>query len=230
MLPFFKSIKPIGLVVLLISLMFLNACEDSDKNSSLIFAELNESLKQSNESLKQDISVSMRYLAHLAEKPETAEKGAILLPKGKLVESYSLRVIHLIDSLTQVINKKIIVNSFVNERKEKEIISDIFIDGKGGKNLYKSFINYRKDVLSIDERVKKELEEKMPIANNKFQSLFPRDEEFTNTYFDGKRVSQTLTILSKFKNDVLLTEHQAILYLQTSISGLDIFYDNLKLH
>jgi len=226
MLPFFKLIKPVRIVVMLISVMVLNACKDSDKNSSLIFEELNESLERSNESLNQEISASLRYLQYLTEKPETAEKGAMLLPKAKLVESYSLKVTGLIDSLTRAINTKIITNSFVNERKEKNFISDIFIEGKGGLRLHKSFINYRKDILNIDERIKKELKEKMPIANNKFRSLFTRDEEFIKMYFDDKRVSQALTILSKFKNDVLFTEHQAILSLKASICVLNIMYDN----
>ena len=90
MLPILNTlIKRIWIVGVLVCVMFLNACKESDKNSSLIFEELNESLERSNESIEQNISTSMRYLQQLTEKPESSEKGIILLSKAKKVKSYS---------------------------------------------------------------------------------------------------------------------------------------------
>ena len=225
MLPFLNTlIKPIRIAAILIGVMVLNACKDSDKNSSLIFEELNESLERSNENLKQDISVSLRYLEQLTKKPESAEKGSILLSKAKMIESYSLSIVALIDSLSKAIEGKINANSFVNESKEKNFISEIFIEEKNGEKLYKSIINYRKLILNVDERIKREFEKRRPVADKEFRALFQGDEQFTETYFGGASALRATAILSKFRNDVLSTEYQTILYLRYSIAITEIIY------
>ncbi len=227
MLPILNAlIKRTWIVGMLISLMVLNGCKDSDKNSSLIFEELSESLERSNENLKQDIAVSLRYLKQLTEKPETAEKGIFLLSKAKMIESYSLGIVALIDSLSKVIGGKINANSFVNERREKNFISDIFIEEKNGEKLYKSIINYRKDILNVDERIKREFEEKISVADKKFKTLFQGDKEFTKTFFEGATALRATAVLSKYRNDVLTTEYQTILFLKNSICILNIIYDD----
>lgn len=132
----------------------------------------------------------------------------------------------MIDSLSKAIESKIGANSYVNERREKNFVSDIFIEEKNGEKLYKNIINYRKNILNVDERIKREFEEGMHVGDKKFQNLFPGDKQFNKTYFEDATALRARAILSKYKNDVLITEYQTILFLRNSISILNIIYDD----
>ena len=214
MLPFLNTlIKRTWMVVLLISVMLLNACKDSDKNSSLIFEELNESLERSNETLEQNIAVSIRYLEQLTKMPETAEKSFTLLNKAKIIQSSSLSVIVFIDSLNTQIKNSLSVDSQI--KYTNNFVTELFIKQNRGNELYRKLINCKDKILSVDERIKKEFENKLPTTNKKFNEI----------YFKNTTISQAIALLSKFKNDVLITENQTILFLRNSICVLGIVYD-----
>jgi hypothetical protein len=57
------------LPVIAILLLAVNACNHTDKNSSLIFEELNESLERSNKTLEGDIAFTIMRLADLTKAP-----------------------------------------------------------------------------------------------------------------------------------------------------------------
>ncbi len=84
--------------MLVVALIVLTGCRDSDKNSSLIFEELNESLERSNKTLEGSISYAIIGLEDLAKMPEMSEKGAFLLTKGQTIKSYSSQLADFIDS------------------------------------------------------------------------------------------------------------------------------------
>jgi hypothetical protein len=86
-------------IMLVVALVVLVGCRDSDKNSSLIFEELNESLERSNESIRMSTASVQEDLRQKAKKPETAESAAKWLQKADSIHKMSDSIIQFLYGL-----------------------------------------------------------------------------------------------------------------------------------
>jgi hypothetical protein len=68
----------------------------------------------------------------------------------------------------------------------------------------------------------------MPIADSSFKKMFPNEEIFANHFFTKKSTPIVLALLSKFKNDLLYSEYQMLLYLRNNVCVLAIVYDKFQ--
>lgn len=200
------------LTIIVVSLA-LSACSNNDKNSSLIFEELNESLERSNKTLERDISYTMMRLKDLLKAPEASEKGAILLTTGQRIQSYSEVIVKMIDSLYA----RIKTDKNRNEQLTKETA-----------DLHLGLSTFHRDVLSVDASLQKEFEHSISTGDSSFCKRFPDREAFATFYFDNKSAMLQLLTLSKFKNDVLNCEYQMLLYLRNSLCVLPVVYDKTQ--
>lgn len=188
-------IKRTWIVGLLIGVIFLNACKDSDKNSSLIFEELNESLERSNKAIK---ASSITYLMALSDKQkraETAERARIWGGFADSIHSKTKNLISFIDSLKLKIKNE---NSKVN-------------DENAGK-LFTKLKGHREFVLNQHERIKKEFDKIVMVSDSGFDTRFSNKEDFVKINFNSSFALKNISVLLKFENDVMTTENEIIIY------------------
>lgn len=85
--------------ILVIALVAISSCKDPDKNSSLIFEELNESLERSNKIINISSKGILMSLREKIVEPETTEKATIWFPVADSVYSRSKELVDFIDAL-----------------------------------------------------------------------------------------------------------------------------------
>jgi hypothetical protein len=179
--------------MLVIVLVLLLGCKDSDKNSSLIFEELNESLERSNKAID---AIKMTYLNDLNSKskqPQTFELAKRWMPKSDSVLSITKRVVDFIESLkTDLRGKSGYMNvngkTSINDNSQKTV-SSLFADGKQLNELSEKLKSFEVEILKVDSSIKAEFE-------NKVKTAFILNE-FERDFFSKSTVLECYALLSK---------------------------------
>ena len=91
--------------ILVIALLALIGCKDSDKNSSLIFEELNESLERSIKNLELSTIEAINSLESKKQEPVTAERANVWFSRAYSIVENSNKIIGFIDSTQQAVVK-----------------------------------------------------------------------------------------------------------------------------
>jgi len=206
-----------------VALVMLIGCRDSDKNSSLIFEELNESLERSNRNIEENISITIMSLEDISNEPASWEKAATLLTKAQMIKSYCTDAIALIDSL-----KARIMDKTKTNEDAKYLLEEIFIRRNEGANLYGKLNDCRRKILSVDENIRKEFTESLPLCDSTFKKKNSNEMVFTNQFFMQKSTVMALASLVKFKNDVLFSEYETISFLRNNIAVHGLVYDRFN--
>ena len=168
-------IKRIQVVGLLICVLILNACSDREKNSSLIFEELNESLERSNKIFEGQIKSSILGIESLTKNPVTFEIGERILKRAETVNSSYSQTIFFVDSLIKLLKSK-------NYTEEKEIVKKVFQKDNNANILYEKLFKPGREVFKVDEIIKKEFENYEPISNVKFRNSFKDFKKFEQIF------------------------------------------------
>jgi len=132
--------------MLVVALVLLIGCRDGDKNSSLIFEELNESLERSNRVIENSTRTEFNDLKNKSNELAMAERAAIWIPKAKFIQEESQKTI---DSLSELISK---MNSKSDEEKYK---------GIGG-----ILKRYKENILNCDSLIRQEFRKQRLFLNN----------------------------------------------------------------
>ena len=85
--------------ILVVAWLALAGCRDSDKNSSLIFEELNESLENSNRTAKNLTNVCIRELEDYLNEGVVAYKAKYWLDKADTIRLLSDELVLFIDTI-----------------------------------------------------------------------------------------------------------------------------------
>jgi GldM N-terminal domain len=188
-------IKRIQVAGLLIAVLFLNACSDGDKNSSLIFEELNESLERSNKAIDAITMASFKSLEEKTKKVESAERASVWIIKADTINLKANTIIEFIEQLKSVSNKG---NSEMWKSNQNK--------------LYSKLKNFRKEILSIDSEINSEFEKKIPVFNTDFKEKFKDEYEFEQANFSNSNSAKVKSVLSKFENDVKISQSDLIMF------------------
>ncbi len=136
--------------MLIVSLVVLLGCRDSDKNSSLIFKELNESLERSSKAIEYSTTVAVEELKSKTIMPETSEKATFWLAKANLVINVSSAMVDSIEKL----NKDIL-------NHHNDVVNKKF------SMLYRTLNKYENSILNFDNDIKREFESQVQFFGKK---------------------------------------------------------------
>lgn len=125
--------------MLLVALVVLLGCKDADKNSSLIFEELNESLERSNKNLELSTIEAINSIESKRRDVVTAEKANVWFGRAYPVVENSNKIIDFIDSTQQEV-----IKMTMEDRK------------KYAENLDSMIRKYQQAVLTADSYERKE--------------------------------------------------------------------------
>jgi hypothetical protein len=182
--------------MLSIVLVALSSCNNSDKNSSLIFEELNESLERSNKVIENSTRSLLYDLENKKRKGITAERAFVWYAKADSIKSRT-------DGLVKFI-KQLQLNLGNREGYEKEM-----------SDLKDSLGKYRNFILSFDSVMETRLTKTIPI----FTIGIKNETQFDKGTFQAK------TTLLKVENDVRVGENMAIAYCnQQTALGCNLTY------
>lgn len=194
------------------------------------FKTVNESLMTANATIdakNQDIFKSFQQKLN---DPKTAERAKIWEPKAQQVKKYSDDMIAFIDGVKMEVMK---AAGYTPEHPEKmkdddlEATTRIMSDpGTRGKELLQKLTDYRKNVLAVDSSVNAEFAKTLPIdlhipkSNNQASN-----KDWATAYFSMTPAVATITMLSKFQNDIKNSEAMVVEYLHRKVGEVEIVYD-----
>lgn len=147
--------------MLVIVLVVLIGCNDSDKNSSLIFEALNESLERSNEAIQNSTKIALQNLEDKSKTPAMAERGIIWLNKANYIVEVSKAINDSIDE----VNKRSSVNN------EKDL-----------NRIHKLLEKFTESILNCDAMIKKEFQNKVDFLSKGFNTPSNRFEKKIQLY------------------------------------------------
>ncbi len=172
------------------------------------------------------------------EDPKTKEKAEIWMPKALEAKRLSDEMYKYIDALKLELKKEseLKIVEGVEEYKEDDLEAStrLFIskppEGKGkGKELFDKLTAFKTAILKIDPTMAKEIGANLPLdlsihKSNNVES----NNDWAYGYFHMTPTVASITILSKFQNDIKNTEAQVVEYCHKEIGEVEIIYDEFQ--
>jgi len=177
--------------MLVIALVLLSACRDSDKNSSLIFEELNESLQRSNKIIDNSSAGIILNLKAKLNESETAEKAQVWAP---VADSVYTKAKYLVD--------------FIRLLKSSLKQGEIEIGNRISKDLYTRLINFKEYILKKDALFKADYKPGIDILDKNIKE----EAAFYNVNFLNKNTIQKSGMLSKIENNLLVATNEIVTF------------------
>jgi hypothetical protein len=199
-----------------IALIGVSSCKVSDKNSSLIFEELNEGLERSNVAINASTRSVLESLRQKTAEPATMERAEIWLAKAMLIFEASNSMKRFTDSLIESIERYVLTNSYPGKAAAAAAF-EVLVNQKNGNRLFDSLNNYRKFLFEIDGNLEKVFRERSNYSDSFFLSKSKSPDEFTKKLFEQASAIQAICLLEKIKNAVLIIENELIVYCRNNV-------------
>ncbi len=172
------------------------------------------------------------------EDPKTKEKAEIWMPKALEAKKLADEVYNYIETLKAELKKEsdVKIKDGKEEYKEDDLEAStrLFIskppEGKArGKELFEKLSTFKQKLLAIDPAIKTEVGPTLPLD----LSIPKSNNQATNTewaygYFHMTPTVASITILSKFQNDIKNSEAQVVEYCHKEIGEVEIIYDEFQ--
>lgn len=184
--------------IFVVALVVLMGCKDADKNSSLIFEDLNESLEQSNKLVAKSSGVILESLKSKVDDPASRGIAIKWLLLADSISSKSKYLIEFIDSLKSNLKQnKIQIGQLTSNDLFKKLI--VFKEFITDKNLnYK--IGYNDDIHILSNHVR-------------------NDTSFYEAYFFKNNAAAINAVLSKLENSIAITTNKMMSFCHGQVTG-----------
>jgi gliding motility-associated protein GldM len=217
------------------------------------FKTVNKSITTSNTALDNKNKVIYDAFGKELADPQTKAKAEIWAPKADQVKKLSADISSYIDNMKlQLKQESGLRKDSKGEEEFKEDDLDaatrLFAEKGEGKKMYEALTSYKKSVLAVlnsDEfKDNPKLQEDLKRKVAEFQKTLPLDlsipdkanaeksgdnaKDWTFNYFHMTPTIASLTILSKFQNDVKNSEAQLVDYIHSQVGAVKIVYDKFE--
>jgi gliding motility-associated protein GldM len=220
---------PVLLAVSIFIAVFFTACVDKIKTDLNVYKALDEGLVNSNIVIHNGSLEECRFLEDKTLDPETSDRAKRWYPKAKLIQELSGEVYNYIEVLkTDLKNESGLKSEGGNEsfrEADKNAVVHLF-DRKGkGEDLYKRLQKYKTDIMAIDSQITYAFDKTILIISRAFESSENKQQDFTKTFFDDIPAIAALAMLSKFQNNVRITENRMVNFCNNHSCDMGIIYD-----
>lgn len=211
------------------------------------FVTVNSSITKSNDLITDKNKLTYESFAAKLKDPQTQAQAAAWAPKAEEAKKFSADLFSYIEDLKKQLETE--AGTHENEGKQ-EINADNLdastrlMDTKGkGKELYAKLSDYKKNMIALLAKTPEEkallksdiehLEKSIPVdlsvPVSKSGNKYGNDVNgWTQSYFHMTPAIASLTILSKFQNDVKNTEAQIVDYCHTKIGEVVLVYNKFQ--
>lgn len=199
------------------------------------FKTVNNSLMHANEIVDDKNKMVMESFKEKVKDPQTREQAAKWEPLAEKAQSLSNETYKYLEDLKQELKVDAGLTTENGEEHFKEDNMDVptklFLEApkKKGPELFKKLEDFKKQLLDLDPEVRKELEKSLPLdlavphthgsENNK---------EWDYAYFHMTPVIASITILSKFQNDVRNSEAMVLDNLHKRVGEVKVIFNKFQ--
>jgi gliding motility-associated protein GldM len=163
--------------------------------------------------------------------PKTAEKAKIWNEKAVEARTLADNLYNYIENTKAELMKASGQEKPGGEYKEDNIDAPtrMLVEGPKGKELLQKLTEYRKNLLAIDPEIAKEFEKTLPIdlSTPKTES-HGNSGDWSSAYFRMTPTIASITMLSKFQNDVKNSEAQVVDFCHRKVGEVEVVYDEFQ--
>ncbi len=208
-----------ALLALNVSAEILNAFRTV--NNSL--ANANNIIETKNQSLFQSFEKKM-------SDPKTAEKAKIWNDKASQAKTFADNLYNYLESLKGDLMKASGQETPGGEYKEDNIDAPtrVLVEGGRGKDLFQKLTQYRNNLLNIDPEIKREFDKTLPIDLSTPKTYSQGNSDWSSAYFRMTPTIASITMLSKFQNDVKNSEAQVVDYCHRKVGEVEVIYNEFQ--
>ena len=194
------------------------------------FRTVNQSLANANGIIELKNQGLFSSFERKAADPKTAEKAKIWQAKALQAKGYADNLYNYIESLKTDLMVGAGQKQPGGDYKEDnlEAPTRLLVEGNKGKDLYQKLKNYKESLLQIDPAIKKEYENTLPIDLSIPKSNSQGNREWEAAYFRMTPTIASITMLSKFQNDVKNSEAQVVDYCHRQVGAVEVVYDEFQ--
>ena len=194
------------------------------------FKTVDNSINSASEVLTANNNVIYSSFNEKLADPTTKAKAEIWKPKADRAQELSKALFDQIERLKDSLKREAGYNP--EEGDTTFAIDNLdaptrLFDKKGnGEKLRIALEEYKKNLLAIDPAIAAEFANKLPITTEVPKSQSGNSKlNFTTAYFHMTPTIATLTILSKFQNDVRNSENQVVTFAHNQIGAVAVRFD-----
>lgn len=105
------------------------------------------------------------------------------------------------------------------------VTNHVFSSHGRGKELFENLVNYKSDMLAVDPKLYNTFKDRITVFGKWFdQRRGPK--EFTETFFRNTPGIASIAMLSRFENNVKVTENHFMTYCNSTMCIINIVYDS----
>jgi len=202
------------------------------------FKTVEQSLSNATKIAEQKNQDIFKSFQRKLDDPKTHDKAQIWMPKAQAAQKLADDLYAYIENLKVELKKesglKLVEGKEEYKEDDLEASTRLFIsnppEGKGkGKELFDRLSKFKQQLLEIDPGIKTEVGPTLPLdlsipkTNNK-----AGQDDWAYNYFHMTPTVASITILSKFQNDVKNSEAQVVEYCHKEIGEVEIIYDEFQ--
>lgn len=187
---------------LFLSIIFLNACNNTQKNNGFYYSVLSESLETSTSLIKIQTQEKHDLLSNQLGNPDKSEKTIYWKPCAE-------NIMHLSDNITAYI-EMIKQNAAV-----KSDITNYL------HSLYDSLTNYQSSILNVDSEVNNEFRDRARIANFFPDSIQSNYIHFEQAFISAGSPEAHIGLLNVLENRIRKTENKMVTFCYLKTGSLD---------
>ena len=194
------------------------------------FRTVNQSLANANEIIELKNQGLFGSFEKKVADPKTAEKAKIWQAKALQAKGYADNLYNYIESLKTELMTAAGQKQPGGDYKEDnlEAPTRLLVEGTKGKDLYQKLQDYKKNLLNIDPAINKEYSKTLPIDLNVPQTKNEGNRVWEAAYFRMTPTIASITMLSKFQNDVRNSEAQVVDYCHRQVGAVEVVYDEFQ--
>jgi len=201
------------------------------------FKTVNKSLENSNTAIDGKNKTLFDSFKDLLNKAETKDSAAVWQPKALKAQALADEVTASLESYKLDLKKAGKLKLDKDGKEEfaldnLDAATRLFVEGEGkkkGEELLQKLTDFKTQLLAID-----------PEINNEFQNSLPLDlsipeskselgkKDWAYAYFHMTPIIASITILSKFQNDVKNSEAQVVEFCHKKIGSVKVVYDKFQ--
>lgn len=194
------------------------------------FRTVNQSLANANEIIELKNQNLFGSFERKAADPKTAEKAKIWQAKALQAKGYADNLYTYIESLKKDLMVGAGQQQAGGEYKEDNIDAPtrLLVEGNKGKDLYQRLEAYKANLFGIDNSIRDEFAKTLPMDLSTPKSASEGNRSWEAAYFRMTPTIASITMLSKFQNDVRNSEAQVVDYCHRQIGAVELVYDEFQ--
>lgn len=199
------------------------------------FRTVNTSINSASRVIDEKNETTYKSFEQKLKDANTREKTAIWWPKAQKARQLSDAMSKYIENVkTELKNQSDGKNlgTATEEFREDDLnaSSRYLVEGPSGKELQKKLQDYRNEMLAVVPEMKDYFSKSLPLDLSVPVSRTgsSANDEWTSAYFRMTPTIASLTILSKFQNDVKNSEAQIVDYCHKEIGEVEVIFDEFQ--